>query len=226
MTTKICLCLAAITCSPVVRNPQGGTVIALGSEPSEPRPICCSSKHGRGQMKLRDRKPPFLTRPNRTKVVSDIVQMPDITETSLGSVLTVKRPTRTATRQGFDATFLKQKSLPREEVRQAFQKNRTTTGGRCAAVPTDVSLGRGVGRLNSKLCGRRRIALMRSSYAFNMKQTLTHHCHANCEWPNCSPGISRSALRGRLKEEPPAPLAGVLSFRVGKKRCRAHSKNG
>jgi len=35
------------------------------------------------------------------------------------------------------------KSLPREEVRQAFEKNRTTAGRRSAAVP-QTTLGGGV----------------------------------------------------------------------------------
>ena len=39
------------------------------------------------------------------------------------------------------------KSLPREEVRQAFEKNRTTAGRRSAVVP-QTTLGGGVGRLN------------------------------------------------------------------------------
>jgi len=39
------------------------------------------------------------------------------------------------------------KSLPREEVRQAFEKNRTTAGRRSAVVP-QATLGGGVGRLN------------------------------------------------------------------------------
>ena len=47
----------------------------------------------------------------------------------------------------FQICWEKRKSLPREEVRQAFEKNRTATGRRSAAVPSGA-VGGGVGRLN------------------------------------------------------------------------------
>jgi hypothetical protein len=47
----------------------------------------------------------------------------------------------------FGAIGQKRKSLPREEVRQAFEKNRTTAGRRSAAVPADDP-GRRMGRLH------------------------------------------------------------------------------
>jgi len=53
----------------------------------------------------------------------------------------------------------KRKSLPREEVRQAFEKNRTMAGRRSAIVPVSA-LGGGGSARNSKLCGRRCIASM------------------------------------------------------------------
>jgi len=60
---------------------------------------------------------------------------------------------------------LKRKSLPREEERQAFYKNRTADGRRNAAVPAVVPGRRRRTSAKTKGCGRRCIASMKSIIA-------------------------------------------------------------
>jgi len=63
---------------------------------------------------------------------------------------------------GFISQSPRRKSLPREEVRQAFRKEPNNGWEEKRRCSDRRPLGGGMGRLKSKLCGRRCIASMRT----------------------------------------------------------------